>query len=77
MSQPIYIHFGSSKYDPNHFVTPRNSDGKCIYNKPLGGLWASRIDSDYGWKNGVKIMNFVPIICHQHLNLNCVMMHRY
>ena len=51
MDQPIYIHYGSSKYDPNHFVTPRNSDGRCIYNKPLGGLWASRTDSDYGWKN--------------------------
>lgn len=46
MSETVYIHYGHGTY-----VTPdpiRNRD--YLFTKPIGGLWASRKDTDYGWK---------------------------
>lgn len=40
-----YIHYGSKAFNKNKFVNISN-----LFIKPKGGLWASRIDSKYGWK---------------------------
>lgn len=41
-----YRHFGSNCFDPMRFVPITNDP---VRSKPYGGLWASRVDSDYGW----------------------------
>lgn len=43
-----YIHYGSDKFDKNLFepIRKRFDD----WNKPLGGLWASREGDKDGWK---------------------------
>ena len=43
-----YIHYGHNKFDIDRFMPIQN---KMFYNKPYGGLWASRIDARYGWKD--------------------------
>lgn len=43
-----YIHYGSSKFDPKRWKDVRGSEGG-FFNKPDGGLWASPVDSEYGW----------------------------
>lgn len=40
------IHYGSRKYDPKRFRHIRND-----WIKPRGGLWASPVDSNWGWKD--------------------------
>ena len=41
------IHYGHKKFDKKQFVDISN----CEYRpKPNGGLWASPIDSEFGWK---------------------------
>lgn len=40
-----YIHYGSKVFDKNRFEKVSN-----YFIKPRGGFWASRIDSEYGWK---------------------------
>ena len=40
-----YIHYGSIVFDKNKFEKVSN-----YFIKPRGGFWASRIDSEYGWK---------------------------
>lgn len=42
-----YVHYGHKEFDINKFVPPKNSPWR---NKPIGGLWASRIDAEFGWK---------------------------
>lgn len=42
-----YIHYGHKKFQINRFVPIRNEE---LRNKPFGGLWASRTDAKYGWK---------------------------
>lgn len=44
-----YIHYGNNKFDINKFETISNNP--IIPTKPLGGFWASRIDSPYSWKD--------------------------
>lgn len=46
MKKTIYIHYGSNAFDRGTF---RNVFNVPARNKPDGGLWASRIDSPYGW----------------------------
>lgn len=43
----VYIHYGHKNYDISRFSPIRNEEYR---NKPHGGLWASRIDAKYGWK---------------------------
>lgn len=47
MSNQIYIHYGSTSFDPAKGFPIQNRD---YWVKPKGGLWASRIDASYGWK---------------------------
>ena len=43
-----YIHYGHNKFDLSQFKPIRNEK---FMNKPYGGLWASRTDAKYGWKD--------------------------
>ena len=43
----IYIHYGSKQYDPQKFMPIKN---QILQIKPEGGLWASPIGCDFGWK---------------------------
>lgn len=42
----IYIHYGTSHYDPSRFKPISN---ERVLNKPAGGLWASPKVCEYGW----------------------------
>ena len=42
-----YIHYGHKHFDINLFCPISNRE---IFTKPFGGLWASRADAKYGWK---------------------------
>ncbi len=42
-----YIHYGHKSFEESLFVEIKNKP----FVKPKGGLWASRIDSEYGWKS--------------------------
>ena len=42
-----YIHYGTDSFEKEAFDPVTNM---YLRNKPDGGLWASRIDSRYGWK---------------------------
>lgn len=42
------IHYGSYFYTPGLIRPIRN---RATINKPLGGLWASPIDAEFGWKD--------------------------
>ena len=44
---PEFIHYGHDKFDKDLFVPIRNVG----FVKPVGGLWASPINSNYGWKD--------------------------
>lgn len=46
----IYIHYGSANYEPNLVSVPRHA----INGKPDRGLWASPVDSEYGWVDWCK-----------------------
>lgn len=48
MSDQIYIHYGADHFDPSKGFPIKNRD---TWNKPKGGLWASRIDATYGWED--------------------------
>ena len=43
------IHYGSSRYDPKKWRDVHGSEGG-FFNKPDGGLWASPIDAEFGWR---------------------------
>lgn len=43
-----YIHYGQKNFDRNLFAPIEN---KPYFTKPSGGLWASRTDAKYGWKD--------------------------
>ena len=54
MGKPIYIHYGSDKFEPEQFAPVTN----FILNKPQGGFWASRTDSIFGWYDWCKSEEF-------------------
>jgi len=49
--QKNYIHYGHDKFDPNSFVEIRNN----MWNKPVGGLWASDVNVKFGWNYSCKL----------------------
>lgn len=51
MPKPIYIHYGSSYFDPDKFCAVQN---QIIFSKPIGGLWGSRKNDPFGWKAWCK-----------------------
>lgn len=54
ISDSIYIHYGNNKFDKNRFIEIENNE----WVKPIGGLWASNINAEYGWKDWCKENNF-------------------
>lgn len=48
-----YIHYGSNKF---HSFFPPKNEGR--WTKPIGGLWASRTDAKFGWKDWVEKNQF-------------------
>lgn len=46
-----YIHYGSKHFDINRFTPIKNEP---LFTKPMGGLWASKVDDNYGWKKWCK-----------------------
>lgn len=49
MQDKVYIHYGHNRFDRSIFKPIKNKDMPWV--KPTGGLWASPIDADYGWRN--------------------------
>ena len=52
-----YIHYGSPEFCKKAFVPITNFE---FLNKPLGGLWASPVDAERGWRDWVEGNNFYP-----------------
>lgn len=50
-----YIHYGHDRFIPEHFTPIRN---RQYFSKPFGGLWASPVDAEYGWKDWCEAENF-------------------
>ena len=47
MAEQIYVHYGHKNFDNDLFKPIKNISN---FSKPKGGLWASRIDAKYGWR---------------------------
>lgn len=47
VTDKIYIHYGSKNFSNEEWEPIRNEN----WIKPHGGLWASAIDAQYGWKD--------------------------
>ena len=54
MDEPIYIHYGHSKFYPAMPTDLRNN----FMNKPESALWASREDCDSNWRIWCENENF-------------------
>jgi len=48
------IHYGADHFDPDKFKPIKNRD----FVKPEGGLWASPVDSEYGWREWCEAEKF-------------------
>lgn len=48
MNRQIYIHYGATKFDPLLGFPIKN---EYCWVKPEGGLWASRTNASFGWKD--------------------------
>ena len=53
MSNKTYIHYGNKTFDINKFEKIQNE-----WSKPIGGLWASPTNTDFGWKDWCKSEDF-------------------
>lgn len=54
-NKKIYVHYGHKHFDKELFKEIKNINN---FVKPNGGLWASDIDAEYGWKDFVDNNNF-------------------
>ena len=52
-----YIHYGSSRFDPL-LVMDQSKTNMASINKPNAGLWASPVNSDWGWKDWCESEQF-------------------
>ena len=62
-----YIHYGHSKFDINQFKQIVN---QIEFTKPSGGLWASRINSEYGWKDWCLSNEYSGSTLDKHFNFS-------
>ena len=46
-----YVHYGHRYFDANLFEPIQNTR---VFTKPTGGIWASRTDAKFGWKDWCK-----------------------
>lgn len=51
-----FIHLGSNHFDSNLFDPIRNQN-----DKPLGGLWANDVETDFGWKEYCLAEEMFPL----------------
>jgi hypothetical protein len=63
--EQTYIHFGADHFIPELFCPIRNH---TWMDKPMGGLWASRVDDEFGWnqwcrENRYKLHNLKHSFC--------------
>ena len=49
-----YIHYGSKEFNMSHMYPPREN----FPTKPSSGLWASRVDEKFGWKEWCESEDF-------------------
>lgn len=61
----VYIHYGSKKFDTERFTPIQNCYPR---NKPIGGLWASDVKAEYGWKQWCEDNGFY---CERNTDDNC------
>lgn len=50
----MYIHYGNKQFLKSRFQAIRNRD----FTKPHGGLWASDVTAEYGWKDWCENEHF-------------------
>ena len=55
MSDTMYVHYGSNAFAIENFTPVRNG---IFGTKPQGGLWASRVDCEFGWKDWCELEQF-------------------
>lgn len=55
-TQIYYIHYGAKSFNPEMNFPIKNQSFPWV--KPKGGLWASRINADFGWKDWCKVEEF-------------------
>jgi hypothetical protein len=53
-----YIHYGSDHFDEGRFMPIKNDILMGLSNKPLGGLWSSDKNAEFGWKDWCKSEDF-------------------
>lgn len=56
MSKEIYIHYGQNEFQKEKFKPIKN---EFHFPKPKGGLWASNICSNFGWKDWCEDEGFL------------------
>ena len=54
--KPVYIHYGSNEYsrEKHSYTGSLNILSHYSGAKPSNGLWASRVDAKFGWKDWYK-----------------------
>ncbi len=55
MDQNKYIHYGHRFFDKELFIEIKN---ESCFVKPIGGLWASRVNTRLGWKDWCEREHF-------------------
>lgn len=55
MNRQIYVHYGSTGFDPMKGFPIRN---RKYWPKPEGGLWTSRKNATFGWKDWCRENDF-------------------
>lgn len=50
-----YIHYGHKNFEPEKFQGIKNVP---MFPKPRGGLWASPINAEYGWRDWCEAESF-------------------
>lgn len=55
MNKTVYIHYGATRFDPEKGFPIKN---EINWTKPVGGLWASRKDASFGWKDWCEREDF-------------------
>ncbi len=55
----VYVHYGAKEYDREKFRPIKNVSRNVTFTKPReGGLWASPVDAEHGWKDWCKDNEF-------------------
>lgn len=55
MNRQIYVHYGATAFDPLKGFPIKN---ERFWPKPKGGLWASRKNATFGWKDWCELEQF-------------------